>query len=214
MKKTKEWISDYLRYFLLLLAIALLVVLIVITLKVYQRYDRTPGQDDIEILTEAQTGRVTETETESETETEAPTETETETVKETETDTADETETEVQTNADSAHRNTAGASDTSDAQTSTGAGETSQTQQSEQTTVQTEAQPIEIQVEEPAAVESTADYRTILSTCNLRSYPDYGDNVIGECYTGQTVEFLGEEEGWYKISVDGVVGYIGPKFLG
>jgi cytoskeletal protein RodZ len=209
MKKTKEWISDYLRYFLLLLAIALLIVLIVITLKVYQRYDRTPGQDDIEILTEAQTGQVTEKETEKETE--APTESETETEKETETESADETETELQTNAASANRSTAGADGSSDSSTTTGEGDVTQTQQSGETVVQTEAQPVEIQVEEPAY---TADYRTILSTCNLRSYPDYGDNVIGECYTGQTVEFLGEEEGWYKVNVDGVVGYIGPKFLG
>jgi cytoskeletal protein RodZ len=209
MKKTKEWISDYLRYFLLLLAIALLIVLIVITLKVYQRYDRTPGQDDIEILTEAQTGQVTEKETEKETE--APTESETETEKETETESADETETELQTNAASAIRSTSGADGSSDSSTTTGEGDVTQTQQSEETVVQTEAQPVEIQVEEPAY---TADYRTILSTCNLRSYPDYGDNVIGECYTGQTVEFLGEEEGWYKVNVDGVVGYIGPKFLG
>jgi uncharacterized protein YgiM (DUF1202 family) len=84
--------------------------------------------------------------------------------------------------------------------------------------VDTSAEAVVFQSEttqtEAASAESNADYRTILSTCNLRSYPDYGDNVIGECYSGQTVEFLGEEAGWYKISVDGVVGYIGPKFLG
>jgi cytoskeletal protein RodZ len=212
MKKTKEWIADYLRYFLLLLAIVLLLFLIFITLRVYQRYDKNPGQDEIEILTEADSGQITEKETESEAVTELQTETETETQKETETETAAQTETEGQT--DTATRNVAGAASASDGQTTS----TEDASSESGNQVDTSAEAVVFQSEttqtEAASAESNADYRTILSTCNLRSYPDYGDNVIGECYSGQTVEFLGEEAGWYKISVDGVVGYIGPKFLG
>ena len=57
-------------------------------------------------------------------------------------------------------------------------------------------------------------YRTIISACNIRSYPDYGDNVIGGLGGGETVLFYGEEAGWYKIEYNGIVGYIGPRFLG
>ena len=57
------------------------------------------------------------------------------------------------------------------------------------------------------------EYRTVVSACNIRSYPDYGDNVIGGLYGGETVLFYGLEAGWDKIEYNGIVGYIGPKFL-
>ncbi len=65
-------------------------------------------------------------------------------------------------------------------------------------------------------VESyTPDYRSILSACNLRSTPDYGDgNVIMELWAGATVEYMGVVEGWAKVSYEGTVGYIGTKFVG
>jgi uncharacterized protein YgiM (DUF1202 family) len=53
----------------------------------------------------------------------------------------------------------------------------------------------------------------VISACNIRSYPDYGDNVIGGLGGGETVLFYGEEAGWYKIEYNGIVGYIGPRFL-
>ena len=37
--------------------------------------------------------------------------------------------------------------------------------------------------------------------------------VIGQLYGGETVLFYGLEEGWDKIECNGIVGYIGPKFL-
>ena len=70
-------------------------------------------------------------------------------------------------------------------------------------------QPVE-PVAEPAP---EPEYRTVVSACNIRSYPDYGDNVIGQLYGGETVLFYGLEGGWDKIECNGIVGYIGPKFL-
>ena len=61
--------------------------------------------------------------------------------------------------------------------------------------------------------EPSPTYRTVISACNIRSYPDYGDNVIGGLGGGETVLFYGEEAGWYKIEYNGIVGYIGPRFL-
>ena len=74
---------------------------------------------------------------------------------------------------------------------------------------QTEApQPETVQTEPPAPV-----YKTLNSACYMRSYPDYGDNIIGQYEAGTTVEFLGVVEGWYKVSVGGQTGYMGPKFF-
>ena len=79
-------------------------------------------------------------------------------------------------------------------------------------TVNGEGEQIEIVA--PQTPETPApEYRTVISACNIRSYPDYGDNVIGGLYGGETVLFYGEEAGWYKIEYAGIVGYIGPRFL-
>ena len=72
---------------------------------------------------------------------------------------------------------------------------------------------IEIVGQETPETAPSPTYRTISSACNIRSYPDYGDNVIGGLGGGETVLFYGEEAGWYKIEYNGIVGYIGPRFL-
>jgi len=71
------------------------------------------------------------------------------------------------------------------------------------------AEPVYETPETPAPQEAT-----IVSACYIRSNPDYGDNVIGECYGGETVAYYGIEEGWAKIELNGIVGYVGPKFVG
>ena len=50
-------------------------------------------------------------------------------------------------------------------------------------------------------------------TCYFRSYADYGDNIIGEYPAGTVVEFLEDVGGWYKVQVDGMVGYMGARFF-
>ena len=49
--------------------------------------------------------------------------------------------------------------------------------------------------------------------CYIRSYPDYGDNIIGEYPAGTVVEFLEDVGGWYKVQIDGMVGYMGARFF-
>ena len=71
------------------------------------------------------------------------------------------------------------------------------------------------QTEAPAAQTEAPQptYLTMTGTCYLRSAPDYGDNILGTYQAGTTVLFYGPEEGWYKVEVDGMVGYMGPKFF-
>lgn len=56
-------------------------------------------------------------------------------------------------------------------------------------------------------------YLTMTGACYLRSYPDYGDNILGTYGAGTVVRFYGEEAGWYKVEVDGQIGYMGPRFF-
>ena len=63
MKNFKEWLSDYLRYFMLALAAVILFFIVFIGVKVYQNYDSPTAGQNIEILTED--GRITEEEAES-----------------------------------------------------------------------------------------------------------------------------------------------------
>jgi len=73
-----------------------------------------------------------------------------------------------------------------------------------------EAQP-EQPVQQETSAPSTA---TITSACYIRSEPEYGDNIIGSLYGGESVQYYGIVEGWAKIEIGGVTGYIGPKFIG
>lgn len=241
--------GDIIKYILLFIAVMLLAILVYLTYRVYQNYERNSA-DNIQILNEADTetadtGIVVKNETETVNETEAATETETVTEKATEKATEKVTEkttekiTEEETAAapaqkkeDIAKENTAKLEtavqsttlkqpENKPVQTVPQSGASAQDTKPAQTTPQTEASvpQTELKLPElpPAPVVETElpqpVYRTIVSTCNLRSYPDYGDNVIGECYAGDTVEFFGEEAGWYKISLNGTVGYIGKRFL-
>lgn len=269
--KFTEWISDNLRYFLLFLAVALLIVLGVFGIKIYQSYEKTASDDkSIEILTES----LKETEQPQTSQPETQTESETESESESESEKQTESESESETNGNASNMNAEGANDpltSTDTNSSEG-------QNQEQTvslpenivpTITTDCnfrstpelgdniiggcypgQEVTIVGEEngwcqivadgvtgyvaaefvntdgtwtPEAADQTAgssgseytgETRSILSGCYLRSYPDYGDNILGECYAGQEVQFLGEEAGWYKVVADGVTGYIGPKFLG
>lgn len=215
MKNKKESFSEMMKYALLILAILLLLVLIFFTLRVYQKYDKISDAGNIEILTEKdteapQTEIVTESTPESETERESESESESESETETESETEAETaggggspENDAANIVDDPVQNTQ--DNPTNGQTIAGAGITdvSQAEDSGQ----------EDSYQDSYQEEYTGDYHTIISTCNLRSYPDYGDNIIGECYTGDTVEFLGEEAGWYKVSLNGTVGYIGKRFM-
>ena len=56
-------------------------------------------------------------------------------------------------------------------------------------------------------------YKTLQGGCYLRSAPSYEGEIIGEYWTGTTVEFLEDVGGWYKVRVDGKTGYMGARFF-
>ncbi len=66
--------------------------------------------------------------------------------------------------------------------------------------------------------EPTGNYVSLSSTCYFRSEPGYedangNDTIMWELPGGTVVEVLYDNGGWAEVQVDGVVGYVGSKFL-
>lgn len=204
MKGFKEWISDYLRYFMLILTAVLLFGIVYIGIRVYQNYDSPTAGENIEILTEE--GSVTEKETESESEKATESESEPEKVTEPESGKASETpagaqsETQPQT------------VETLPSETQPRTAETLPTEPQTAEVLQTETQPpTEAQTQPPTEPEPV--YRTMTGACNFRSGPGYEYEVMAEYPAGTVVEFLGIVEGWCEVRIDGVTGYMGQRFF-
>lgn len=205
MKQFKEWLSDYLRYFLLLLAAILAFFLILAGVKIYQNSKKPDAANAIQIITETETEttakKQTETEMTSETESESESETETEQKTETATDTA-ETKAETAVQAQSSAQTDAAA-----AQTETAAAATEKPTETQPPTEKaTETQPA-------TETEYTPIYKTLKGSCYIRSGPSMDAEIIGEYMYGTTVEFLEDVGGWYKVRIDGMVGYMGARFF-
>ena len=209
MKQFKEWLSDYLRYFLLLLAAILAFFLILAGVKIYQNSKKPDAANAIQIITETETEttekKQTETEmtseTESETESESESESETEQKTETAADTA-ETKAETAVQAQSSAQTDAAA-----AQTETAAAATEKPTETQPPTEKaTETQPA-------TETEYTPVYKTLKGSCYIRSGPSMDAEIIGEYMYGTTVEFLEDVGGWYKVRIDGMVGYMGARFF-
>ena len=205
MKQFKEWLSDYLRYFLLLLAAILAFFLILAGVKIYQNSKKPDAANAIQIITETETEttakKQTETEMTSETESESESESETEQKTETAADTA-ETKAETAVQAQSSAQTDAAA-----AQTETAAAATEKpTEPQSPTEKATETQPA-------TETEYTPIYKTLKGSCYIRSGPSMDAEIIGEYMYGTTVEFLEDVGGWYKVRIDGMVGYMGARFF-
>ena len=203
MKNFKEWLSDYLRYFMLALAAVILFFIVFIGVKVYQNYDSPTAGQNIEILTED--GRITEEEAESEKISESEKSDETEKLSEVE-EKKDIAETESQTEAETQQQST------QETQRQTTPETKPQTTPETQPQTTPETQPQTVPETQPPT-EPEPVYKTLTGSCYLRSGPGYEYEIIGEYMYGTTVEFRGEVEGWYEVQVDGMIGYMGPRFF-
>lgn len=201
MKQFKEWLSDYLRYFLLLLAAILAFFLILAGVKIYQNSKKPDAANAIQIITETETETTAKKQTETEMTSESESETETEQKTETAADTA-ETKAETAVQAQSSAQTDAAA-----AQTETAAAATEKPTETQPPTEKaTETQPA-------TETEYTPIYKTLKGSCYIRSGPSMDAEIIGEYMYGTTVEFLEDVGGWYKVRIDGMVGYMGARFF-
>ena len=207
MKQFKEWLSDYLRYVLLLLAAILAFFLILAGVKIYQNSKKPDAANAIQIITETETEttakKQTETEMTSETESETESESESETEQKTET-AADTAETKAET---AVQAQSSAQTDAAAAQTETAAAATEKPTETQPPTEKaTETQPA-------TETEYTPIYKTLKGSCYIRSGPSMDAEIIGEYMYGTTVEFLEDVGGWYKVRIDGMVGYMGARFF-
>lgn len=203
MNNFKEWLSDYLRYFLLILAILLILALAVIGFRVYKAMNAPiPGDgDSIEILTEAESITESESETAAATDTEQPAESETE-----------QQTANLPTNETTAESTVA--SDTTDVSAEPQAETAAQTTAESVPQLSSETEPPVPASTEPITEEVYEPvYKTLKGSCYIRSGPSMEADIIGEYMYGTTVEFLEDVGGWYKVQIDGMVGYMGARFF-
>lgn len=215
MKQFKEWLSDYLRYFLLLLAAILAFFLILAGVKIYQNSKKPDAANAIQIITETETEttekKQTETKMTSETESETEMTSETESESEAESETEQETETAADTagtkEETAVQAQSSAQTDAAAAQTETAAAATEKpTEPQSPAEKATETQPA-------TETEYTPVYKTLKGSCYIRSGPSMDAEIIGEYMYGTTVEFLEDVGGWYKVRIDGMVGYMGARFF-
>ena len=187
----KEWLSDNLRYFLVGVVVILIIGGSILGLKIYS--SAVNGKDEPALIQ-----KNTQAQTESKKETEKTTEKAAEKTTESQAASSDQTPDGNASDDSSSH------GDGSEQNGDTYGGNDYDynydgSQQAEVISQETEApQP---------------QYMTINAACYMRSYPDYGDNIIGQFDAGTTVQFLADEGGWYKVSVNGQTGYIGARFF-
>ena len=221
----KEWLSDNLRYFLVGVVVILIIGGSILGLKIYS--SKVNGNSDPAVIrknTEAQTETGKETETKKQTEKETKKQTEKETRNQTEKATEKQTESSTSSNAgtdskgSTADNSQNGSNFANNASQNSGGTYSNGSQSSDGTydnagnDATTDGNDTQ-DVTTPQTDAAQPVYMTINSACYMRSYPDYGDNIIGQFEAGTTVEFLGDEGGWYKVSVNGQVGYMGARFF-
>ncbi len=196
MKEFKEWLSDNLRYFMLGLAVIILLVLIFLGFRLIKNITSEPA---------AKTGRETETSKETESETQQETKTEKNTEKETESETEQPT-------PDSRQTSETKPAETEEVQTQAPVTEAPQTE-----VTQTEAPQTEAPQTDPPQTEAYIPPEPVYITTNgavyIREAPSYEGEILGVLEAGQTVEFLEDAQGWYKVNADGLIGYVGARFF-
>ncbi len=201
MKQFKEWLSDYLRYFLLLLAAVLAFFLILAGVRIYQNVKKPNAANAIQILTEMETETAARQQTESETASETETESESETEQKT------EAVNTAKTKAETAVQTQSSAQTDAAAQSETAATATEKPAETQPPTEKaTETQPV-------TETEYTPVYMTLKGSCYIRSGPSMDAEILGEYMYGTTVEFLEDVGGWYKVRIDGMIGYMGARFF-
>ena len=205
----KEWLSDNLRYIVLIICIILGITAIVFGVRIYQNMNRQSAMQD-EQSTDQEITIISQGEDESETvtsqqtvlkDTEAASEKMTETEKETETEKATEKQTESET-----MRQT-------EKQTESETVKQTESETARQTERQTESETVkqtERQTEEMDTLKTYSDSTTLYAEVesNIRSGPGTEYSIIGTASEGDELTITGETSGWYQLRYDGKTGYI------
>jgi len=186
MNNFREWLSDNLRYILLILAILAVVAISVAGIVIYKKLadpapQTEPSQNQsVQVETEPATKKETETTKETE-ETEPGTQKETKT-SEPETESVSEIESESQAVN----------------------GETNSTEKNSETEDGTSA---------VGETEKNPEYLRMTVTTNFRTGPGEEYDVMNSYGTDRVAKFLGKEGDWYKVLIGGREGYMSAQYL-
>ena len=217
MKNFKEWLSDYLIYFLIAFGVIGVIVLTLLGIQIYGKLhnSKEPTTMITETMSQTETESGISSEKASETEKETTSKKTSETEAETETKKESESSTETSSETEKTTESGGNAQTESTAQTNAGTNGTGADEQTE--TPVSETQVVQTQAPETQAPETQAPYQpvymTVVSECYLRSTPEYGDNNLTSLYSGTVVEFLDNDTGWAHVRVNGMTGYMGGRFL-
>lgn len=189
MKDFKEWISDNLRYILLAMIVLLIMGAAILGVSIYSKVVNGRGKQR-EPVKQTEMAKPAEDAGQAET-AELKKETDSaESGKETETKQESSVETSAETQKETGPQTEPPSETETEMQT--------EPPSEPETEIQTEPQPV---------------YLTMQGSCYLRAEPSMEGKIIGEYWAGTTVEFLEDVGGWYKVRVDGVVGYMGARFF-
>lgn len=89
--------------------------------------------------------------------------------------------------------------------------ETEETDDEEENSASTDDQSAAEEANEVAYAESFGMWAT--GGVNIRQHPGTGSDIIGGVNTGSMVSIVGETDNWYKVSYDGVTGYVSKNYL-
>lgn len=80
---------------------------------------------------------------------------------------------------------------------------------------QAQKQTIEPTVTETKAVETNSEikYTVTADVLNVRTGPSTGNDIISKVQEGQVLQVIGEENGWFKVNVNGKTGYVSGDFV-
>lgn len=212
MKNFKEWLSDYLIYFLIAFGVIGVIVLTLLGIQIYGKFhnSKEPTTMITETMSQTETESGISSEKASETEKETASKKTSETEAETETKKESESSTETSSETEKTAESGGNAQTESTAQTNAGTNGTGADEQTE--TPVSETQAVQTQAPETQAPYQPV-YMTVVSECYLRSTPEYGDNILTSLYSGTVVEFLDNDTGWAHVRVNGMTGYMGGRFL-
>ncbi|PEE42354.1 enterotoxin EntFM [Bacillus pseudomycoides] len=84
-----------------------------------------------------------------------------------------------------------------------------------QTQKQTQTQTVDPKVTETQTVEKKSDlkYTVTADVLNVRTGPGTGNDIISKVQEGQVLQVTGEENGWFKVNVNGKTGYVSSDFV-
>ena len=64
-----------------------------------------------------------------------------------------------------------------------------------------------------ASASNNSSYTVNASVLHVRAGSDTSHDVISRVYNGQSLNVIGEENGWFKINVNGQTGFVSGEFV-